>query len=37
LGGNPNLYAYVVNNPLLSADPLGLFNILAGGGISVFG
>ena len=35
MGGNPNLYAYVANNPLLLADPLGLFNILAGGGISV--
>jgi len=37
LGGSPNLYVYLGNRPLNFVDPLGLFNILAGGGFSAVG
>lgn len=35
--GDLNLYAYVRNDPLRFTDPLGLFNLLIGGGGSLVG
>jgi RHS repeat-associated protein len=37
MGGSANLYTYLGNRPLKFVDPLGLFNILAGGGVSGVG
>nr|WP_320194132.1 RHS repeat-associated core domain-containing protein [uncultured Desulfobacter sp.] len=36
-GGDVNLYAYVQNNPVMSVDPLGLWQVSFGGGFGLAG
>ncbi len=34
VGGSTNVFTYVANNPVAYLDPIGLFTIVAGGGVS---